>query len=126
LVHLKTAGTSYLEALRVAAQSDPELFRSILHMALARYEEDRASYHVSAEPNKVPDPASLSDPILTSLLDEFDARQVFHVTFGATLERFGAQLLQAVSAGENAYYEGLARHFRRHLEPFADALRGAE
>src|SRR5690606_9398285 len=47
LVHLKTAGTSYLEALRTLAALDPGLFRAIFRFALARYEADRASYHVS-------------------------------------------------------------------------------
>jgi len=46
LVHLKTAGTSYLEALRAIATVDPTLFRDILAFAKTRYPEDRASYHV--------------------------------------------------------------------------------
>jgi hypothetical protein len=48
-VHLKTAGTSYLEALRAVARVDPGLFREILSLARERYDEDRATYHVSAE-----------------------------------------------------------------------------
>jgi hypothetical protein len=43
LVHLKTAGTSYLEALRATAGTDPDLFREILAFAFERYAEDRAS-----------------------------------------------------------------------------------
>lgn len=117
LVHLKTAGTSYLEALRVAAQLDPELFRQILRLAIQRYETDRASYHVSASLAKVPDPAQTPDEALPGLLDQFDARQVFHVTFGAALEQYGEALMGILRAGEDAYYQALAAHFRRHLEP---------
>ena len=58
VAHLKTAGTSYLEALRAVAKSDPTLFREILTLARARYSEDRASYHVSADVTKVPDQVS--------------------------------------------------------------------
>ncbi len=48
LVHLKTAGTSYLEALRTVAAVDPALFRAIYAFARERYDTDKASYHVSA------------------------------------------------------------------------------
>ncbi|MCD6290035.1 MAG: hypothetical protein J7M34_05975, partial [Anaerolineae bacterium] len=69
LVHLKTAGTSYLEALRAIARVDPALFRDILAFALERYDEDRATYHVSANPAKVPRPEQLTDDELDTVLD---------------------------------------------------------
>ena len=61
MVHLKTAGTSYLEALRTIAVLDPELLRSIYMCAREHYEVDRASYHVSARLERAPLPSSLSD-----------------------------------------------------------------
>jgi hypothetical protein len=119
MVHLKTAGTSYLEALRVVAQVDPALFRDILALARERYEQDRASYHVSAELRRVPAPADLTDTRLPDLLENFDARQVLHVTFGSALARFGARLQALLRAHEEEYAETLERHFVRHLVAFA-------
>ncbi|MCW5849690.1 MAG: hypothetical protein KIT87_06380 [Anaerolineae bacterium] len=118
-VHLKTAGTSYLEALRVLSHVDTALFRAILDFDRGRYEEDKASYHVSADVSKVPPAASLSDRQLPALLEDFDAREVLHVTFGSTLAQFGEQLMAALYANEEAYDETLERHFYRHLKPFA-------
>jgi len=43
LVHLKTAGTSYLEALRTIAALDPAFFRSIYAFARERYDTDKAT-----------------------------------------------------------------------------------
>jgi hypothetical protein len=54
LVHLKTAGTSYVEALRAVAVADPALFREILTFAAGRYETDKASYLVSADVSLIP------------------------------------------------------------------------
>lgn len=118
MVHLKTAGTSYLEALRVVARLDPALFREILAFARGRYPEDRASYHVSAEVGRVPAPADLSDRQLPALLEDFDARELLHVTFGSALATFGAPLMAFLQSHEEAYYETLERHFYRHLRPF--------
>jgi hypothetical protein len=127
LVHLKTAGTSYLEALRAIADVKPDLFREILAFAFERYGEDRASYHVSAEPAKVPTPVQLADNELASVLDQFDGREMLHVTFGSVLTaqdadgsyRFRDRLLAALQADEEAHYAALEAHFDRHIAPFS-------
>lgn len=118
-VHLKTAGTSYLEALRTLAQAEPGLFRAIAALAVERYPEDRASYHVSAELSRVPEVAALPDAALPGLLDQFDAREVLHVTFGSALARHEAGLKAALRAHEAAHYAAVEKHFVRHLAPFA-------
>jgi len=126
LVHLKTAGTSYLEALRAIAGTDPGLFREILAFAFERYDEDRASYHVSADPTKVTTPNQLADDELATVLDDFDGREMLHVTFGSVLTirdaagdyRYRDRLLDALRADEQAHYAALEAHFDRHIEPF--------
>ena len=47
--HVKTAGTSYLEAIKVVAFAEPKEFRKILDFARIEYEKEKESYHVSAE-----------------------------------------------------------------------------
>ena len=129
LVHLKTAGTSYLEALRTIASIDPELFREILIFARRWYNKDKATYHVSADPTRMPSPDALRDSELTDVLDTFDGRQVLHVTFGSVLTarnpdgsyRFRDRLLATLSKDEEAYYATLEAHFRKHLTPFKSA-----
>jgi hypothetical protein len=118
MVHLKTAGTSYLEALRVAAQVNPVLFRAIGAFARKRYPVDRASYHVSAALERSPELADLADEQLPALLDQFDARQILHVTFGSTLAEFGTTLKTLLEEYAEAHYAALECHFVRHLEPF--------
>jgi len=120
LVHLKTAGTSYLEALRAVAQVDPAFFGEILDFSRERYETDRATYHVSAELGKVPAAGTLDDTALPDLLNQFDARQVLHVTFGSVLDNFGEQLTTFLENNEETYGQLLAAHFKRHLTPFVE------
>lgn len=117
VVHIKTAGTSYLEALHVVAHVKPELFRRIADFARRRYPHERATYHVSAELERVPQPEQLQGDQLHTLLDNPDARQVLHVTYGSILEQFGEELLAVLEEHEREYDEGLAGHFVRHLTP---------
>ncbi len=119
LEHLKTAGTSYLEELRVVAEVDPEFFREILACAIERYPQDRATYHVSAQLSKVPRPEALLDADLPGLLDQFDAREVLHVTFGSVLDLFGDRLLATLQENEEIHYALLDAHFQRHLLPLS-------
>jgi tagaturonate epimerase len=127
LVHLKTAGTSYLEALRTIAALDTPFFRKIYTFARERYDTDKASYHVSAEVSRTPAPEDLSDAELPRLLEQFDAREVLHVTFGSVLternadgsRRFYDRLFGLLRATPEAYAANLEKHFARHLQPFS-------
>lgn len=116
--HVKTAGTSYLEALRVISRVNPPLFREILSLARERYPTERASYHVSASVERVPAASALSDAQLPELLNEFDARQVLHVTFSAVLHALGGALYDTLRDHEEEYANTLQRHFAAELAPF--------
>lgn len=119
LVHLKTAGTSYLEGLRVAAAHAPALFQRVLEVAHERFEADRESYLIGARLEAVPRPEALTDAELPRLLDDDDARQVLHVTYGSALDAVGEELKALLRERAAEHEEALARHFVRHLGPFA-------
>ena len=87
--HLKTSGTSWVEALRVIAAADPTLFRRLMHCAKEHFKEAKMYYHVSASSDRVPEPESVNDETLPSLLDEADARQLMHIAYGFLLQEKG-------------------------------------
>ena len=117
LVHLKTAGTSYLEALRTIAAVDVKFFREIYTFARERYETDKASYHVSAELGRAPLPQDVTD--WPALLDQFDAREILHVTFGSVLTgktesgawHFYDRFMDILKANPETYAINLEKHF---------------
>lgn len=121
LVHLKTAGTSWAEALRVIAHNDADLMREVLALALDSFEANRKSYHLSCDPTKIPtDP---TDDEVAQLMDRVDSRQVLHVGYGAILEEFGPRLYQVWNDNEEEHYRIIADHFVKHLTPFAPYAR---
>ena len=116
-VHLKTAGTSWAEALRVIANNDPDLMREVLTLALDSFEANRKSYHLSCDPTRIPtDP---TDDEVAQLMDRVDSRQVLHVGYGAILEEFGIRMYQVWNDNEEEHYRIISDHFVKHLAPFA-------
>ncbi len=124
--HVKTAGTSYLVALQTIAVADPSLFREILAFSRNHYDNEKASYHVSADVANVPASENLSDIDLDCLFDDDNAREVLHVTFGKVLTEksargkyvFKERILSCLESHEDMHYNLLDCHFKRHIRPF--------
>lgn len=129
--HVKTAGTSYLEALRVVARHKEPLFRDIIDFARSRYNVDKATYHVSATVASAPAAADVRD--VRQLESEYlelwsnvpsghgftkPGRQILHCTFGSVLcqAELGPAVKQVLRDHQDTYTEVLADHFARHLE----------
>lgn len=123
-VHLKTAGTSYLEALRVIGAHEPALLHRIAELALERFADDVASYHISGSPAGMPQLADLHGGAIATLIEQRDARQVLHVTFGSVLSRYRERIVQQLQAHPADYRAALRRHFERHLSPFVPHAHG--
>lgn len=124
LVHVKTAGTSFLEAVRVVARHDPEGMRAIVNLALDRFEEDTATYHTTTDLAKVPKPGDVDDADLESAyLGPNDPRQVIHITYGSILAnaKTSKALRSVLEAHAGEYAEVLSAHFAKHMTAFPEA-----
>ncbi|MDR0248662.1 MAG: tagaturonate epimerase family protein [Oscillospiraceae bacterium] len=127
--HLKTAGTSWLEALRVVAEVNPELFRSVVLFALANLAEAKQYYHTTENTANIPDIDTLPDSALPGLLCQNDSRQALHISYGSVLsakDPGGAALYKdalyaALNANEDKYYAALYSRISLHLPPRARA-----
>ena len=128
--HVKTAGTSYLEALRVAAIKQPDLFRRICRFGRERYNTDKATYHVHATLEGVPPGEDIADDrqlerVYLECWEDVPegagfteaGRQILHCTFGSVLthEEFGPAVRDCLGAYPDTYTEVLAVHFEKHL-----------
>ncbi|MBX3432503.1 MAG: hypothetical protein KF847_04205 [Pirellulales bacterium] len=128
--HVKTAGTSYLEAIRVAARQDERFFREIIDFSRMHYDRDKATYHVSARVEDAPSPDEVLDVAVLEriYLDQWSVtphgkgftepgRQILHCTFGSVLTdpRLGPMLSDLLATHLDTYTELLRDHFQRHL-----------
>ncbi len=134
--HVKTAGTSYLEALRVVAKHDATAFREIINFARQRYDTDKATYHVSATLVDAPETSGASDQLLESEYLECwqdvprgkgftkPGRQILHCTFGSVLTdaKLGKVVRDCLTAHPETYAAVLDDHFGRHLDALQSGM----
>ena len=116
--HLKTAGTSWLEAVRLAAERAPGLFRAMHDVAQRRLPEAQALYHITPDLDSIPDIRTLPDHQIFGLLEHPAARQVLHVAYGFILEEpsLKRDLYRLLHEDEARHLALLENHFMRHLQ----------
>jgi len=121
--HLKTAGTNWLEAVRVIAVECPDLYRRMHKFAIANLNEAKKYYHIGAKLENIPDIDKLKDCELPSFMEIDDSRQVLHITYGLILlaknedgtSTFRDEIYTELNKYESEYYQTLQRHIGRHL-----------
>ncbi len=120
LFHIKTSGTSWLEAVRVVASVDPLFFRKLFRIAVDSFNENKKSYHVNLDKSALPITIKdIDDKNLPCILDDRDLRRVFHIAYGMIIEKEKEQLMRLLFENEEKHYDYLLTNFKKHF----DALR---
>lgn len=122
--HLKTSGTSWVEAVRVIAMCNPMLFRRMAAFSCLHFEEARKYYHVSASTERFPDLRHIADESLPALLDEIDVRQIMHITYGFLLQAkdesgkdiFRSDIYRTLQENRDVLNDVISSHIRRHAK----------
>ncbi len=128
--HLKTAGTNWLEAMRVIAITSPDLFKAMYKHALKRLPDAKKFYHIFTEPEMVPDINEFKDNEFTKLMDIEESRQAIHVTYGYLLTDkdeggdylFREDFFDTLNKHEDEYYMALANHICHHIEKLNEKM----
>ena len=124
ILHVKTAGTNWLEAIRAIAGTNPDLYRRMHVFALENFEEALKYYHVTPDLESIDALESVADEDLAEYMNNDAARQLFHVTYGLILTEkdekgafvFADEFFKALDEHEDEYSAALVKHIGRHLE----------
>lgn len=116
--HVKTAGTNWLEAMKLVAIKDPALYREVHKFALVAFNEASKYYHVTTDLTKVPDVDTLTDSQLVDLFKNNDSRQLIHITYGLILNKpeFRDRLYKLWRVNREDYYALLESHIGNHAK----------
>jgi tagaturonate epimerase len=121
--HIKTAGTSWLEAVRLIAEKNPSLYRRMHEHALANFSAAKKYYSVSTDINAIQPLRDISDKDLVKYMDDKNARQLMHITYGILLQAkncngellFKDELYNTMNEFEKEYSDALYMHLEKHI-----------
>ncbi len=115
--HIKTCGTSWLEALSVIATVNPPLFRGLYEYAKRSLHVAARYYQTVASPESMSDIGLVDDRGLPGLLKRRDERQVLHITYGQILsnEKLKGRLYNVLNRNLEHYWGLLEEHLGKHL-----------
>ena len=122
--HVKTAGTNWLEAMRVVAMTNAPLYREVHEFAVNSFGQASKYYHVKAKLAKIPNLDKMTDAELPMLFEQEDARQLIHITYGLILNAknddktfiFRDRLYQLWRKQDLTYADRLEKHIGKHLK----------
>ena len=117
-VHVKTAGTSWLESLRAVSLGDPALFRDVLTKAYQYYPDALKLYHITPDLSRIPALSATGDEKLPDYLQLPESRQLLHVTYGGLLgdANVGKRFFEFLANNEELHYHCVTSHLRRHIQ----------
>ncbi|WP_099362435.1 tagaturonate epimerase family protein [Fredinandcohnia onubensis] len=124
VLHVKTAGTNWLEAVRVIAKVNPGLYRRMHAYALEHLDEALKYYHITPDMNTIVPLDTVSDENLPEYMNNDAARQVIHVTYGLLLTAkdengnfiFKDEFFGTLNDNEDEYRQALVKHIGKHVE----------
>lgn len=112
--HLKTSGTSWLQAVKMIALSDPALFNKLYKKSLESLPESKQSYVVAIVPEQFPDAVPAGDPV--NFFTRLDVRQLIHISYGVLLDEYRGQIINALDHNEVLHYTLVREHIIQHLK----------
>ncbi len=122
-LHLKTAATGWLEAIRLVALVNPSLYREMHRFTLSIFNEASSVNRVTGDLNRIPKLEDLQDQELPALLDREDLRQLLDITYGYLLNAkneagdslFKHRLYHTLMQYEEDYWSLLEEHIEKQL-----------
>jgi hypothetical protein len=122
--HVKTAGTNWLEAVRVIAKVNPELYKRMHSYALEHFDEAKVYYHVTTDLSKIQPIEGFKDSELVQYMEDNNARQLMHITYGLLLTArlkndklmFRDEIYKTLIDNEETYEMSLINHIGKHIK----------
>ncbi|MCT3398811.1 tagaturonate epimerase family protein [Lentilactobacillus hilgardii] len=122
--HVKTAGTNWLEALRVIAHKDPKFMLELYKFSYENLDDVKAFYVFNAQTDgTAPKPESITTENVMDLLDNDDARQVLHTMYGSIMNLkhnyhyvYRDKLWNILLKNQALYDKYLNIHIAEHLD----------
>lgn len=111
--HIKTSGTSWLQAVNLIYKSDREFYRELYKIALSNLEESKKSYKVLIKKDDFKDEPELDNP---EFMVRPEIKQLFHISFGVLLDIKGKEIKDMLYEYEEEHYKMVSDNIENHLK----------
>jgi len=111
--HIKTSGTSWLQAVRTIAHTNTPLFKEMYRICLDTLPESKKAYHVDITPADFP---TLPPHNVEIFITKPNVAQLFHISYGALLEARRSDIIDTLIKNEGQHYVFVKEHIGRHLD----------
>ena len=111
--HIKTSGTSWLQAVKVVAMQNLPLFMELYSLCLDNLEGSKKAYHVKITHADFPD--EIPADVMTFYARP-DVRQLFHISYGVLLDHKKTEIFDILYTHEPEHYAAVSSHIEEHLK----------
>ncbi len=115
-LHVKTSGTTWLQALKLIAKTEPDKFWKYYDLALEHVQESARRYKLELDRSLLAELRAELSPV--EIFHHDQARQLLHVSYGVLLEKFKDEIYQILDEHEVEHYELVSSNIAKHLESF--------
>lgn len=115
--HIKTSGTSWLEAVETIAKHAPALYRKMHLVALEGIADAKKHYEVNCDLQNILPLDVVTDAQLPDYLSQNDSRQLMHITYGYILSKpeLKTEIFHFLSKSRTTYEAEVEKLYLRHL-----------
>ncbi len=117
--HIKTSGTSWIQAMKTIAAVDRDLFFDCMYLAMKQFEKNAASYEISADKSRI-NPERIRNENIEDLFSNNDIRQLIHISYGSIIGSENLQIRErfyaAIEKNLELYTQFVEEHLKRHIE----------
>ncbi|MCM8821488.1 MAG: tagaturonate epimerase family protein [Candidatus Omnitrophica bacterium] len=118
MFHVKTSGTSWIQAMKTIAAVDRNLFIECMAVALKNFEKNSASYEISADISRI-NIEKMQREDIESMFSDSNIRQLIHISYGSITGVESPQLknsfFSVIEKNLELYTQFVEEHLNRHI-----------
>ncbi len=111
--HVKTSGTTWLQAVKLVAAEDAAFFEEMYQTSLENLSETKKAYHVSIQREDFP--AKVQDDAM-AFFEKPEIMQLCHISYGVLLDKYRDRLYRLLREKETEHYGFVAGNIEKHLK----------
>lgn len=111
--HIKTSGTSWLQAINLIFKKDKKLFEELYEIALDNLDESKKAYKVLINKNDFPQTIQTNN---TQILLKPEIKQLFHISYGVLLTEKKKEIYKVLNSYEEEHYYLVSKNIENHLK----------